>query len=319
MARFFRVRRPPVTGANGKQDADKHENNRRGRVAKTAKAIVWGARSGNVVGSAFVGYELHTVSGPILAFISPSYQLAKVAHDMYNSLFSGDQQQAIKNLDSILREGSLRQSDHATARTYLDNFMTYRLAATTFDRGKENAVAAVVKGSEAAKRITQQAPTAEYTKPFEDVHRGLHDWLLNTFGGAKADDPKYIDNFVNLNRLKVDAYDTLQSTSSKVTEEIAKPKPNLGYVVKEMQTFNKAYELLKKEDEVARVGVEKVDTAQLKTMQQQIDSIKPSQGWITFDVVFPTLAAGALCYIVHRKLVRPFTKAVYLASGIYKS
>lgn len=278
-------------------------------IEKAAVVGMWGSEVG---ASAAAGYGVKKFQDPFIAWVAPGYQLGKGTLEFANNLmdmaFTGEQQQAVGKLENLLSQNSFGFNSN-TASSYLDNFTVYRSASTVFDRGLQNSARAQMKGDEAAKGVTSRVPGGESSaKGFEAVH----DWLLETFFAANANDPRYAESYAQSNRFKIDAYNTLKSASGNVTEEMKKTNPNIGYVVQEMQRFNKAYELLLNQDQTVKAaGVENINPSQLRAMQQQIDQIKPSQGWLSYDMVLPALAFGALLTGLHLKVVRPITRAIY--------
>lgn len=317
MRRYFRWKRtPPSEGDVGKYKV-RIKHNLRGRpsnVFVNGRRFVQGTgfrdlslpKKGVIATEAAGGgyllskgweplQHLGTVVDAGIDIIKSQYQAGKAVLDL---VFTGDEQKAIRSLEGIIHGSRRRDETAQVIEQYLDDFATYKSAWGIFEKSRADIESAMAKAAEAAKKVTPRLPT-------EDVYAKIHDWLLK-LRGIQVDDPRYAEKNIPMIGLRKDTYDTLKAASDEVTKEMNKAKPDLGYAQNQMKTFNKAYQTLVREEEAIGQGVEKIDPRELKSLQKQIDAIKPYQGLqVHASDVLPIAGMILGAYVLYKYVIRP--------------
>ncbi len=258
-----------------------------------------------------IGESLDSLIMAAVSGVKAPIEVAKEAANLVGNIFNTSERGALRNIESLMQQGSFDSGTYSTAESYLTNFAGYKATHVIIDKAR----AGIEKNMADAAGAAKKAPFTSL--PTDSLYEKLHNLILEQ-RGINESDPRYAENNLKVLQLRKDVYDTLDDSARNVTNEMSKPSPNLGYSVEQMQRFNKDYETLLKEEAEIRAGVENANPAQLIAMQRQIDEIKPAQtGWVEpyLGVILPILGGYMAWRAVSKILVKPLQRVFYTGSN----
>ena len=315
---------PPMRGQVGRHFVEVHRN-QNGRTSKVhvdgeryvkdrirfgdlspgQRAVVAGAYGVNAFATGTAVHYLHNLGTVVDSGVDAVMTTVNTGEQLLGKLFPGNQREALKNLESLVKSGTLDANSYRTSEDYLTNFTGYRATGSMIDQARANLDKEMSDAASASQRIMPPLPT-------DSIQARITDWINKNIRGRNVENPNYSQNNRPVINLRKDIYDTLQDSSSNVTNEMSKSNPNLSYAVEQMGKFNNAYSTLIKEEQSIRTGVENVNISEIRGMQQHIDQIKPLAGhYLHADLVLPVLGGVVVYRFINNRLVKPIKRILY--------
>lgn len=290
------------------------DRRRYGDLSTGGKIALGGAYTTRLGAAGGAAYPLHQVGESLDSLIMAAVsgvkgvsEVAKEAANLVGNIFNTSERGALRNIESLMQQGSFDSGAYSTAESYLTNFAGYKATHAIVDKARAGIEKNMADAAEAAK-------SAPFTSlPTDSLYEKLHNLIIE-LRGINPTDPKYAENNLKVLQLRKDVYDTLDDAAKNVTADMSKPSPNVEYSVEQMQRFNKAYETLLKEEAEIRAGVENSNPAQLIAMQRQIDEIKPVEQGLAqphLGIILPVLGGYLAWRVVSKLLVNPIKSIVY--------
>lgn len=299
---YSRRGRPVNIDIDGIQFVPKKGVRFRDRTRPNQAAVA--AEAATTLGAAAVagttGYNAGVVYGNTIKALE---SVANTARNLFPFL-DGNDQNVMNSVQALVESGALQGQDLVTARHCLNNWIQYQSVEGMVDQTMADIDGAYAASVEPATRITPDLP--------HDVPSNAIVNMFNRLRGSYNDPEAHARNNLTVIRQKAKLYDVLEDTSKAIVQEVPKAAEtgNTERAVRQMESFNKAWGNVLRENAMIEQGVENINPEAIATMQKAVDELGPVHLHWT-DYLGPGLGAAAACVVAYlgRRVINRTNKA----------